>query len=167
MFVPFNEIGPEARVWVYQMSRELSEDEKVEIEKEMENFCEQWQAHGASLKTSYLVAYNHFLILAVDEKSGGASGCSIDGSVRVLKDLGTKLGIDFFDRMKVAFLVNDKVELYPVIKLKELFSAGALNPTTVTFNNLAATKAEFLNNWRVEVVQSWLAKYLPKSTLAN
>lgn len=167
MFVPFNKIAPESRVWIYQLSRELSEGEKTEVEKTIEIFCQEWQAHGAPLKTSYLVAHNHFLILAVDEKHSGASGCSIDGSVRMLKDLGAKLGIDFFDRMKAAFLVNEKVELYPVMKLKELFESGMLNPASVTFNNMVATKMEFLNNWRVEAGQSWLSKYLPKSALAK
>ncbi|MEP2669952.1 MAG: hypothetical protein ABJH04_13195 [Cyclobacteriaceae bacterium] len=166
MFIPFNEISNQARVWVYQTSREINASEAEEINEVLNAFCSQWQAHGAPLKTSFDIAFNHFIILAVDENSGGASGCSIDGSVRILKDLGAKLNIDFFDRTQVAFLLNNKVSLFPMTKLKELFAEGTLNASTSTFNNLVATKEEYLRNWKVEVGDSWLARYLPKSTLA-
>lgn len=166
MFVSFNEMPDQARVWVYQMNREISASESEKMTEVMQNFCSQWQAHGAPLKTSFDIVYNHFLILAVDENAGGASGCSIDGSVRILKDLGVKMRLDFFSRTEVAFLINDKISLYPMSKLKELFGEGTLNASMTTFNNLVATKAEFLQNWRMAAADSWLARYLPKSTLA-
>jgi hypothetical protein len=166
MFIPFNEISNHSRVWVYQMNREITASESEEMAAVLRGFCSQWQAHGAPLKTSFDIVFNHFIILAVDENSGGASGCSIDGSVRLLKELGDKMVVDFFDRTQIAFLINDKVSLYPMSKLKELFGEGTLNASMNTFNNLVATKAEYLQSWKVEVAGSWLARYLPKSTLA-
>lgn len=166
MFVPFSEISDQSKVWVYQMSREITASELGEVIATMEGFCSQWQAHGVPMKTSFDIAYNHFLILAVDENEASASGCSVDGLVRVLKELSEKMGIDFFDRTRAAFLINGKVDLYPISRLKELFSTGTLNASVNTFNNLVATKEEYLQNWRVKVADSWLARYLPKSTLA-
>jgi len=165
MFIPFSEISNQARVWVYQMNRKITAPESEEMAAVLKVFCTQWQAHGAPLKTSFDIAFNHFIILAVDENSGGASGCSIDGSVRLLKELGEKMGVDFFDRTQIAFLIDDEVSLYPMPKLKELFGEGTLNASVKTFNNLVATKAEYLQSWKLEVADSWLAKYLPKSTL--
>lgn len=166
MLVPFNDLSAEARVWVYQLDRELTDLEKSKIELVMKDFCGQWQAHGAPLQTSFQIAHNHFLILAVDEKAGNASGCSIDGSVRVLKELGTRLNIDFFDRTKAAFLIDSKVELYPITKLKDLFVTGVLNASMPTFDNLVYTKSAYLENWQVPIAQTWLSKYLPKGALA-
>jgi len=37
------------------------------------------------LKPPLKLEFNRFVILSVDESSAGASGCSIDGSVRVLR----------------------------------------------------------------------------------
>ncbi len=166
MFVPFSEISGQSKVWVYQMSREITASELEEVIEAMESFCSQWQAHGVPMKTSFDIAYNHFLILAVDENASEASGCSVDGSMRALKILGERVGIDFFDRTLAAFLINGKVDLYPISELKELFSTGMLNASVSTFNNLVVTKGEYLQNWRVKVADSWLARYLPKSTLA-
>lgn len=166
MLVSFNELPSTARVWIYQLNRSVTAVERSEIEKVIRLFCNQWQAHGAPLKTSYQLLNDHFLMLAVDENAGGASGCSIDGSVRILKELGAKYNIDFFDRTLAAFLIDDKVIVYPIGNLKELFADGTLSSITVTFNNLVLTKGDFLENWMIPVNKSWLAKYLPKSTLA-
>ena len=166
MYVPFEELTPSARVWIYQFDREINENEKGTISNGIQSFCKQWQAHGAPLKTSFRIEYDHFLILAVDENVASASGCSIDGSVRVLKEIGSHLNLDFFNRTLGSFLVNDKVVVYPIAKLKQLFSDGILNTSVYTFNNLIGSKAELGESWKIPVSQSWLAKYLPKSALA-
>lgn len=166
MFIPFEELSATARVWIYQLDRSVNEQEKSEIEKVIKGFCNQWQAHGAPLRTSFQLMHNHFLVLAVDEKAGSASGCSIDGSVRVLKELGERYDIDFFNRTLAAFLINNEVVAYPLNQLKELFASGTLSPTAITFNNLVESKAAFLAHWMVPVSNSWLTRYLPKSTLA-
>lgn len=166
MFVPFEELSPTARVWIYQLDRSISGLEKSEIGKAIKGFCHQWQAHGAPLRTSFQLIHNHFLVLAVDETAGSASGCSIDGSVKVLKELGERYDIDFFNRTLAAFLINNEIVVYPLNQLKEIFTSGTLSPAATTFNNLVESKAAFLENWMVPVGKSWLAKYLPKSTLA-
>lgn len=166
MYVPFEELSPSARVWVYQLDREINNLEKGMIEKEIRGFCDQWQAHGAPLKASFQIENNHFLILSVDENVASASGCSIDASVRVLREISNQLNLDFFNRSLVAFVVNEKVIVHPLANLKELFNKGTLSATDRTFNNLVGSKGELAKNWKIPVSQSWLAKYLPKSTLA-
>ena len=166
MFVPFEELSPDVRVWIYQLNRKIDEQEKGSIENIVKEFCNRWEAHGAPLKASYQLIYNHFLILAVDEKAASARGCSIDGSVRVLKEIGSRMNLDFFDRTLAAFLVNDSVVVYPINMLKELFDSGTLSSSVNTFNNLVGSKAEYISNWKIPVSKSWLSKYLPKSALA-
>lgn len=166
MYIPFNDIADNSRVWIYQLDREVNDEESTFISTVMKRFCEQWQVHGAPLQTSFELFYNRFLVLAVDENSGGASGCSIDGSVHTVKEMGSKLGIDFFDRTKVAFRGGGQVSIYPMNQLKELFAAGTLNQDTITFDNLVTTKSELLARWEVPVSRSWLSKYLPKKALA-
>jgi len=167
MFIPFSQLSPSARIWIYQLNRKLNEQETGHIEEVVTDFCEQWSAHGSPLQTSFKLKHDHFLILSVDENAGSPSGCSIDGSVRMLRELGSRINIDFFDRTQAAFLINGEVTIHPITKLKELFSQGMLSPSTITFNNLVATGEEFHKSWQVEVGQSWLARYLPKSTLAR
>ncbi|MEQ8304102.1 MAG: hypothetical protein RIB47_11980 [Cyclobacteriaceae bacterium] len=165
MFVAFDQISDSSRVWVYQLDRVLSEEEVKIVHDTLRAFCDQWSAHGSPLVSSYAIEEDQFLILAVDENASNASGCSIDGSVRVLKDLGQKMKIDFLSR-EIPFQIGGEVKLYPMAALKDLFHAGALNGNSITFNNLVASKGEWKTGWRIAVHSSWMRKYLPKSTLA-
>lgn len=162
MYIPFNTLPSNARLWIYQSDRSLTTDEENLLSTELKEFCEQWKAHGQPLKTSFKIEHHHFVILAVDENYNDASGCSIDGSVRILKTLHEKSGINFLDRSKVAFLVDQEIKTFPVTELKNLFLSGRLTATTHTFNNLVATKSEFDRGWLTTVEKSWLVKYLPK-----
>ena len=86
MYTNFNTLPQNSRIWIYQADREFT---RVEVDLLQENaiaFIEEWTRHGAALKGSFALKYNRFLILAVDESFANASGCSIDASVRFVKD---------------------------------------------------------------------------------
>ncbi len=166
MFVPFNTLPTNARLWIYQSDRSLNTDEEKFLSSELEQFCEQWKAHGQDLKTSFKIEYHHFVILAVDENYNDASGCSIDGSVRILKSLQEKSSINFLDRGRVAFRFDNEIKTFSLPELKNLFSSGKLTASSQTFNNLVASKSDFDKDWLTTVEKSWLVKYLPKPTVA-
>lgn len=166
MFVSFEQLPQESRVWIYQADKSFSVEEEKIISDSLKNFCAQWKVHGNPLNTSFKIEYNQFIVLAVDESTEGASGCSIDSSVRALKELSQQLHIHFFDRTKVAFLINDEIKLFPLQKLTALFQSGELSASTITFNNLVPDKIGFEKNWKVPAEKSWLAKFLHKKALS-
>jgi hypothetical protein len=159
MLVPFEELPGTARLWIYQSNRPLSEEETVQAEVALSDFCEQWAAHGAPLKSSFLIAHHRFIILSVDETYRSASGCSIDSSVAVIRQLETALGVQLFDRTQVAFLVNEKVFVHPLPQIKTMIHEGEITPETPVFNNLVASKHEWEEAWLAPSASSWLARY--------
>ncbi len=166
MFVLFDSLPNTARIWIYQSTRKFDTEEMKKISESAITFCEQWTAHGHPLKTSFKIDHQQFLILAVDEASAGTSGCSIDGSVRMLKQLQNELGTDFFERTKIPFLVENEVALVNTSDLKKAFIEGVLNSASLTFNFLIATKEELERGWIVPAGKTWLSKYLPKPAVA-
>lgn len=167
MKVLFEELSDSSRLWIYQAGRIFTSSEEAVVSEELGTFCEQWAAHGHPLRTSFKIAYHQFIILAADESYHLSSGCSIDGSVHVIKSLQTETGIDFFDRTQIAFKLNDEVKLFPMTKLKEEFTNGTLTPEVLSFNNLVTTKLDWQKNWLIPVKNSWLARYLPKSVVES
>lgn len=163
MYAPFHEMPDDARLWIYQADRRFTPQELAAISADLVHLCQNWLAHGSPLKTSFRIDFDQFITLAVDERHLGASGCSIDGSVRLLKGLQQRLGLDFFDRESIAFLKEGTVACFPKSRLKTLFVDGVLTGDSVTFNNTLTTKAEWEKEWKVDVKSSWLARYLPKS----
>jgi hypothetical protein len=161
MFIPFNSISPQSKVWIFQAERAMSGQELQVVEEKLRAFTESWAAHGEPLKTSFTVKFNQFIILAADESHHSPSGCSIDSSFRVLKELEQIVGIQLFDRNLVAFKAGDQVIVIPLRELKQKFASGTLNPDTLAFNNLITTKAELTEQWMVPASKTWLRRYIP------
>lgn len=167
MFVPFEKLSPHSRVWIYQANRKFNSAEEKTIATLLEDFCGQWNAHGEPLKSSFRIEKNQFVIMAVDEDFHNPSGCSIDSSVGVMRQIQATTGVDLLDRTKVPFYIEGNVELVPLIGLKSDFASGRLKASTMTFNTLAATKAELEDKWQIPAENSWMAKYLSKTALAS
>ena len=94
MYVPFESLPEESRIWIYQSNRKFSDEEIAEIENDLKSFIENWAAHGTSLEASYLLKYNRFIILAVNQEVQQATGCSIDSSVAFIQELEQKYQVD-------------------------------------------------------------------------
>ncbi len=166
MYVPIEKMPDTSRLWIYQASRMLTTEEQQVISVNLKEFCAQWAAHGADLQTSFDVQHRRFIILAVNEQTASASGCSIDSSTHVIKNLEQQLKVEFFNRGEVGFLENGNISTFPVAELKKLFDEGRLNENSVTFNTLVATLGEWRNRPSLTVSESWLKRFIPKIPVA-
>lgn len=161
MFVSFEDLPSSSRVWVFQSNRPFTAEELRIAELKLHQFTESWAVHGSPFNTSYSIKHNQFIIFAADETQQNASGCSIDSSVRVLKELEQVFGLELFDRSQVAFWVNSAVMLVPLQALKQKFQDGTLIDETLAFNNLVQTKKDLDENWLAPAGQTWLKRYIP------
>lgn len=139
------------RIWTYQVNRLLSKEEQAQIKPELNAFVEQWAAHGASLKASAQIIYDCIFVFAVDQNHETASGCSIDSSVRFLKELGDKYNFDAFHRNTFAYLKEDKISFTTLQNSQEAIGAQVFN---LTVSNLE----EYQNNFILNYEDSALAK---------
>lgn len=156
MNLPFANLAPHSRIWIFQSDRFLTASETDFMAKTMNNFIPQWAAHGNDLYGAFSVKENLFLVVGVDESKSPASGCSIDTLTRTVKDLGAHLGIDFFNRMAIAYVNHEnKIELVSMAQFKHLIAENKVDHNTTVFNNLVNSKAEFDHKWRTEVRNSW------------
>ena len=149
---------PDSRVWVYQCNRLFSLNEAMETEELLKEFTRQWKSHGTPVKGKVYLFFGQFIVLIADETATGVSGCSTDSSVRLIKDIEERFGVNMFDRTTMAFVVKDKVELLPLSQLQYAFDNGFINSDTLYFNNLVQTKEELESKWIVPIKDSWLAR---------
>ncbi len=152
------EFNDSSRVWVYQSSRLFLLVEVFEIEKMLVDFVESWQSHGTPVKGYANLFYGQFIIVMADETASGVSGCSTDSSVRVIKTMEQLFNVKMFDRLNLAFLVKDKVQLLPLSQLQYAADNNFITADTIYFNNTVVSKKELLENWMVPIQKSWLAK---------
>ena len=159
MWIDFDKLPDDARVWVYQANRPLSNSDVAAIGQALQPALSQWAAHGQSLLASAQVIENRFVVVGVDEGHNLPSGCSIDSSVRTLRQIGESLGIDFFDRSAAIRATDGSVHTIELPGIKAAVSSGNVTPDTTVFNTLVKTKAEFLTNWHMRAGDSWLKRY--------
>jgi hypothetical protein len=159
------DFSPDSRVWIYQSGRMFSLSEALEVEDMLNNFTGSWLSHGIPVKGAGYLFFGQFIILMADEKATSVGGCSTDSSVRLIKDIEKRFGVNMFDRTTLAFVVKDKVELLPLSQLQYAFDNSFIAGDTLYFNNLIQTKEELENKWILPVKDSWLAKkkYTQKS----
>ena len=160
MFVPFESLPNNARVWVYQSNREFTESESKMIQGKLEIFVNKWQRHGKDLSASYAIKYNQFIVLAVDENVIEVSGCSIDSSVRTIKLIEEEFNLDLMNKLNVAFRIGENINTVFTIDFQNYLKAGKINSETIVFNNMVQSKEEFLLNWEVPIHKSWHSRFL-------
>jgi len=147
----------DSKVWIYQASRLFMLSEALVIEEMLENFVNDWKSHGTPVKGYANLFYGQFIVLMADESATGVSGCSTDSSVRLIKDIEQRFGVAMFDRLNLAFLVKDKVQMVPMAQLPYALENGFLNGDSLYFNNTVQTKDELTEKWILPLKESWLA----------
>lgn len=159
MYIPFNELNENARVWIYQADRKLSDHEYELIESEGKHFSAEWTAHNQALKASVKVIYAQFIIISVDETQTMASGCSIDKSVHFIQALEKQLNVNLLDKSKVALLVEDEIVLTPLGNIKKKITEGDIHENSLVFNNLVENINSLNNNWLIPAKNSWMNRF--------
>ncbi|WP_018476445.1 hypothetical protein [Pontibacter roseus] len=159
MYIPFDQLPPHARLWIYQADRPLTKAEQSEIKPLLERFATEWSSHGTGLQASADLLHNQFLVLANNENATAASGCSIDSSVAFVRELEQRLGVSFFDRTRLAFLQDGEVKLVGMGELKEKVAAGEITENTLYFDTLVNKYGELQDAWPRPARNSWLSRY--------
>lgn len=153
-----DKFASESKVWIYQCNRKLTEGECLEINMTLKNFVSLWKSHGNPVKGFGSVLFHQFLLVMADESTTGVSGCSTDSSVRLMKDIESKYGISLFDRLTLAFLINDDIVTIPLANFQQAIKDGMVNEETLYFNNTILTKEALENEWLIPIRKSWLAQ---------
>lgn len=160
MWVDFDELSLDSRVWVFQADRILTGQEQGLIDADLKKFVEQWSTHGAKMHASHVLLHNCFVVIAADEQKQAASGCSIDSFTGLFKKFGERFNLSFFDRFAIAYKVNSDVVIAKLNAFKSAIEAKEVTENTIVFNNLVSTKKDFLNHWELPLYQSWHKRYL-------
>ncbi len=161
MYVDFNIMPAYSRVWIYQAGRSFTPTEKELVTNRLKAFCDGWNTHGNGMPSSFQILDDQVLIMAVDESNLGASGCSIDSSVKALREIENMLGINLTDQGKVSYKsINGKLKVASALGIKSKVIEGEIEAETLVINPLIQRKEELENVW-ISAGKSWLNKYFP------
>lgn len=144
-----------SRVWIYQANREFTTNELIQLQQQLQHFTSAWTAHNHQLKATAEIRYNRFIVLIVDETQAGASGCSIDKSVRFMHEIEQAYHINLFDRFDIAYREGAQVLSANRAQFEQLVQQHHVNEDTIVFNNLVQTLKELNTRWEIPFKESW------------
>lgn len=151
----YEQLSDLSRVWIYQSNRPFTVEELEQLRPALAGFATQWVSHNQQLKAFAEVFHNQFIVLMVDESMAGASGCSIDSSVRFIKQIETALHVNLFDRMTFTYKEGDQVKTAPRELFAELYNTGVISDDTLVFDTLVDSKKAFEESWIKPLKESW------------
>lgn len=162
MNLAFKHLIPEdfddtSRVWIYQADRRFTMQEALQIEAMLDGFVEQWNTHGTPVKGFATMFFGQFIVLMADESGATVSGCSTDGSVRLIKSIEQTFQVALFNRQLLGFVMKDNIQLLPLAQLSYAVEHGFVTRDTLYFNNTVQTKAELQEKWMIPAGNSWLS----------
>lgn len=147
MYVPFNELPANAKVWLYPCTEILSETQMNDIQQDLKAFVDEWLSHSRKIKGSSSIFANRILCLAADQESFTVGGCSIDSATRFLKTLEDKYNIKCFARSLIIYKENDEIQAVDFHTIDALTKSKEISEDVLVFNLQATTIGELENQW--------------------
>ena len=143
-----SELPNTSRVWLYLADRSFDATELDYIQQTITDFTQnKWATHGTKLMASGTVLLNQLVLLAVDEEVMNASGCSIDSSVRMMKQLSAELNTDFLNRLFVLVYNGNEMKRVHFQDLNQYSYWKLLNP-------MVSSLEEVRNRFLIDVKDS-------------
>ena len=164
--VPFENLPDASRVWIFGSDRPLTEDATTALLKGVDEHLANWKAHGEPLTVGSQFRDNRFLVIAVDQSTAGASGCSIDGLFRVLQGLEPSIGASLVGGGRVFYRDSHAaVQSTTRDEVAALVQSGAITKNTVVFDTSLTDLGAFRSGFEKRAKDSWIRGML--GALAN
>lgn len=154
--ISFEDLPSDARLWIFAAERPLSTQESNRVLAETDAFIDQWTAHGIPLAAGRELRYHQFVLVGVDERAAGVSGCSIDALVRRMQQLESALGVELVNNGPVLYREGGAIERVSRERFAELAASGTVGLTTHVFDNTLTRVGDLkAGKWEVKAADAW------------
>ena len=160
MYVAYNSLPENSKVWVYPSNRKFYPNEIEEIEVKIKAFIESWKSEDDNFKASYQFLYQRFIIFIVDVDTVALTNEDIDTSVSFILSLQETYDVSLLDKMNVCFKQGEFVQYKELKDFKKLLKNKALTGKSIIFDNLISIKQDLDNHWEIPIEESWYNRFL-------
>ncbi|MBI1305289.1 MAG: hypothetical protein GC181_01595 [Bacteroidetes bacterium] len=161
----WNLLRKESRIWLYGANRRFTSSELSYIQDLLEDFCSSWAAHGKKLDCGFKIIGDQIIALAVDEAVEAASGCSIDSSVAVIREIDNKYRLDIFNRLRTYVSVGENsLETLSLDDVKRKLASAELHSYSPVVNMQASEIRQIRENPFIPLKNTWLERFIERQT---
>ena len=160
MFVDYESITDDAKVWIYPSSRKFYKTEIEAIESAIKTFVDDWKKEDDDFKASYKFLYDRFIVFVADDEKSPLTNTAIDASVAFILKLQETYNVQLLDKMNVCFKQGEFVQYKELKDFKKLVKNKAVTAKTIIFDNLITNNHDFKNFWEITIEDSWYNRFL-------
>ncbi len=160
--IPFADLPRDSRVWLFGAAAPVDDVDETRLLAAVDAFLLTWAAHGHPLWCARDWRDERFLAVGVDDTREGASGCSIDGLFRILKQLEGGVGTTLLDSSLVYH--RDPAGFVHGISRDDfayLGRTGAVTGESRVFDLSITSVGAYRDAFERRVSESWHAALMP------
>ena len=150
-----------SKVWIYLSDRAFTESESAAIKVKLADFSSQWTSHGQPVYGKAFLLENRFILFVADEAKSGVSGCSIDKTVAVIRDITVSYQVNLMDRSLVAIQQFGNTEVLTLADLQHGIEENKCPADIMIYNTLLTSKAELVSHWLIPFKNSKFESLTP------
>jgi len=158
MFIDFNKMPLDSRIWVFHSNKSFSENQIVKMNKLIHSFCNEWTSHQNNVLSSFLLVENLFLVISANQSATSVSGCSIDKLFHFISMLENKYECELTKRTLLTFYIDDKRCCCEKNEIKKLYKQKIIKNESKVVNTMVQTVEEFNKRWHISFKESWAYK---------
>ncbi len=145
----FDNLPDDAQMWVCGFDQNIIPEVLAQMASDLGSFVTSWTSHDEPVTGAAAIVEDRFALLA-GHCDAGIGGCSIDGSVAVIRSFADKYGLDGFNRDLVFYRGDDNsVQAVTRSQFQRGVEDGTIGPATVVFD-LTLTSLRALREGRFE-----------------
>jgi hypothetical protein len=134
--------SPQARLWFYNIPRELTPEEVLSFESLRAKFLTDWNTHGKANHGDVFLIENRLMMVVGWNDFESISGCSIDKSVALIRQLGAMFQLDLMDRMWVYFQKDGEWKQAKIHQFWAMRKANELTDDTLILDTTISTYSQ-------------------------
>lgn len=154
--VSFASLPDDARVWVFGASDDLTEENAARMLSAVDAYLDEWRAHGEPLVCARDWRDDRFLVIGVDQRAAGASGCSIDALFRLLLELQSSLGATIVGSGRIYYRDDaGAIQCTTRPEFARLLAAGIVGDDSIVYDTSVVTSADYRERFERPLAESW------------
>lgn len=152
----------DTKVWIFCADKHLSEDLTAQIKQSLNEYLPTWKSHEMDNESHYELLYSQVIVLTATNAECGASGCSIDSMTNFIKQLGLKHHIDFFNRLLIHVVHENKLQTFTTAEISNAINSGILSSDSKMVNISVDKVMNLTNDFLIPIHKSWARKFIPQ-----
>jgi hypothetical protein len=160
MIVDFNNIPDWCKIWVFPSSRKFYENEIEGLNERIETFLTKLSEENESIDCAYNIKYDRFIIITVDDTAKPLNLQAHNAISAFIIELETYYQVTLLDKINVCYKQGEFVQYKDLIEFKKMMKNKGVSAKTIVFDNMITTKEELETNWEINILDSWLGRFL-------